>query len=115
MKFVPPTLSLTHSFLRGGEEEVEVTVTVFVEAAMAVVWAVHLLLSLSTLTAGAGQSRVKLCRWLVNTIKCQTRATTSQPSNFTLLTGNSRYRKQKDKILVSFDLCKFLNFYNPIL
>ena len=35
MKFVPPTLSLTHSFLRGGEEEVEVTVTVFVEAAMA--------------------------------------------------------------------------------
>ena len=34
MKLVPPTLSLTHSFLRGGEEEVEVTVT-FVEAAMA--------------------------------------------------------------------------------
>ena len=33
MKFVPPTLSRTHSFLRAGE--VEVTVTVFVEAAMA--------------------------------------------------------------------------------
>ena len=31
MKFVPPTLSLTHSFLRGGELEA----TVFVEAAMA--------------------------------------------------------------------------------
>ena len=33
MKLVPPTLSLTHSFLRGGE--LEVTVPVFVEAAMA--------------------------------------------------------------------------------
>ena len=60
MKLVPPTLSLTHSFLRGGEEEVEVTVT-FVEAAMAAraktgLGGVYTLLSLHTLTAGAGQA-----------------------------------------------------------